>query len=100
MVKRTFSITLSSELKGAMDQEVTEGRFFKRSQAIEHYLRRGYEEEKRERELLNRRQSDLNKIWEQEQGKLDFMLAFFEATERHPEILETMREAMRRWEGR
>ena len=98
--KRTFSISMTRELKDAMDRAVTEGRFIGRSRAIEYYVRKGCETEARERELLERRERELNEIWEVEQGKLDLLLEFFKAADRHPEIMETMRQAFRQLEGR
>lgn len=94
--RRTFSITMKKETKATLDQMVRDGDFVGRSQAIEHYVHKGIEAEREEREFLLREKS-LQRLSE---DKLDFMLQYFEAVERNPELMEKMREAIRELQGR
>lgn len=98
--RRTFSITMTDELRDALDQMVESRRFKGRSHAIEYYLKRGMELEKQEREFLERRERDLSRIWEKDTEKIKYLLDFFEAVERNPELMERLREAVQELSAR
>jgi Arc/MetJ-type ribon-helix-helix transcriptional regulator len=94
--RRTFSITMKKETKATLDQMVRDGDFGGRSQAIEHYVHKGIEAERQEREFLLREKN----LQQLSKEKLDFMLEYFEAIEGNPELKEKMREAIRELQGR
>jgi len=91
---------MTGELRDSLDQMVGSRRFTGRSHAIEYYLKRGMELEKQEREFLERRERELSKIWEKDAEKIKYLLDFFEAVERNPELMEKLKEAVQELSGR
>ncbi len=94
MARSTFSVTMGPAAKELIDKKVRSGQFRGRSRAIEHYMIKGLQAELKEERILERYENQLEELMEVEQRQLDFLLKFFAAVHRNPEILETLREIM------
>lgn len=100
MGKLTFSITMTGETRQALDQKVAEGRFRGRSDANEYYVKRGMELENKEREFLESRERELITMCARNDGGVTFLYEYLKVAERHPKLLEDMRETLQQYEGR
>jgi len=91
---------MTGETRRALDQKVAEGRFRGRSQAIEYYVKRGMELERKEHEFLESRERELIAFGATNNKSVVLMQELLDMIEQDPRVVEIIREALRQLEGR
>jgi metal-responsive CopG/Arc/MetJ family transcriptional regulator len=100
MGKLTFSITMAIETRQALDQKVAEGRFRGRSQAIEHFVKRGLELERKEHEFLDQREREWIAFGATNNRSVALLQELIDMIEEDPRVVKTLQEVIRGLQGR
>jgi metal-responsive CopG/Arc/MetJ family transcriptional regulator len=91
---------MTMETRQALDQKVAEGGFRGRSQAIEHFVKRGLELERKEREFLDQRAREWIAFGATNNRSIALLQELLNLIEEDPRVVNTLREVLREQRGR